>query len=526
MNARQSCLALLVLLGACGDPGPQGTANDPAVYRHAMDGAPGSLDPAHASSIYANFLVVNLYDTLYRYKYLARPYEVTPNLAAELPEISADGLTYTIRMRDDAVFSDHAAFDGGRGRTVTAEDFVYSIKRHFDPATRARGAWLWQGRIRGLDQWKEDGADYDEPVEGLLALDKFTVQIRLLTPFPQLVHTLAQGYSATVPREVVEALDGEFANQPVGSGPFILKSIDNTRAVLTPNPGFRQQPFSLAAEGFDPATQDGLGLRSLEGRPPPFLDRLQIDFIGEDAARWNAYMAGDVDFTKVPVSQFERVVESTTPFTLNPEFAGHRFESSLESGLVYTNFNLDDPAIGYDEDPVENLRKRALRCAIRKGFNWASRNDIFFSGMGEVFPGIIPPVAPEFDPAIDRASVAFDPQGARRLLAEHQWTASNLPVLEYGFPSSVTERQMFEQFRSFMVDIGWPRDRVRPLIFATYGDYLRAYSNREVMLITSSWTMDYPDAENTVQLYYGPNASPGSNSSNYNNPEYDDLYRR
>jgi oligopeptide transport system substrate-binding protein len=89
----------------------------------------------------------------------------------------------------------------------------------------------------------------------------------------------------------------------------------------------------------------------------------------------------------------------------------------------------------------------------------------------------------------------------------------------------VTERQMFEQFRSFMGDIGYPQEKIQPLIFATYGDYARAYLNRQVMLITSSWTMDYPDAENTVQLFFGPNASPASNSANYNNEKFDRLYR-
>jgi ABC-type transport system substrate-binding protein len=114
---------------------------------------------------------------------------------------------------------------------------------------------------------------------------------------------------------------------------------------------------------------------------------------------------------------------------------------------------------------------------------------------------------------------------ARRLLKRNGWNADNLPVLEWGFSSSVTERQMFEQFRSFMSDIGYPEDKVRPLTFATYGDYARAYLNREVMLITTGWTMDYPDSENTVQLFYGPNASPGANNANYNNPEFDNLFR-
>ena len=121
--------------------------------------------------------------------------------------------------------------------------------------------------------------------------------------------------------------------------------------------------------------------------------------------------------------------------------------------------------------------------------------------------------------------VTRDLEGARDLLSSFGWTAENLPVLEYGFPASVTERQMFEQFRSFLGDIGYPPEKIRPQTFATYGDYARAYLNRDVMLITTGWTMDYPDAENTIQLFFGPNASPGSNSANYENDEFDRLYR-
>ena len=134
-------------------------------------------------------------------------------------------------------------------------------------------------------------------------------------------------------------------------------------------------------------------------------------------------------------------------------------------------------------------------------------------------------MTPEFDPDQGRAAVTRDLAAARKLLRDSGWHAGNLPVLEYGFPSSVTERQMFEQFRSFMTDSGYPAEKIRPLTFATYGDYARAYLNREVMLTTTGWTMDYPDAENTMQLFYGPNSSPGSNSANYNNEESNRLYR-
>lgn len=504
----------------------QTAAGEFSVYRHAMDGAPSSLDPAQASNIYANFLAVNLYDTLYRYKYLARPYELTPNLAEDLPQVSADGLVYTIRIKPGVRFIDDPAFDDGSGRLVTAEDFIYSIKRHFDPQTRAQGAWLWQDRIVGLDEWKESGSDYSREVAGLRALDDLTIQIQLVKPFPQLTHTLTQGYSAVVPREAVEHYGRELAVHPVGSGPYRLLRFDTAGAVMMRNTGFRKEPINLHQEGFDPQTQSRYGLEGLEGRSPPLTDRVEIEFIAEDAARWNAFIAGELDFVKVPVTQFDQVLESRDPPRLTTEMAArYHLEASLESGFVHTDFNMDDPRIGYHPNPDQDVRNKALRCAIIKAFDWHKRNEIFYYGIGRVFPGIIPPVAPEFDPDSDRSTIERDLDGARSLLSRAGWNPDNLPVLEYGFHSSVTERQMFEQFRSFMADIGYPSEKIRPLTFATYGDYARAYLNREVMLVTTGWTMDYPDAENTIALFYGPNASPGSNNANYNNEEFNRLYR-
>jgi ABC-type transport system substrate-binding protein len=517
----------LLALAACDrQPRDQDAAHTVSTYRHSMDGAPSSLDPAQASNIYANFLVVNLYDTLFRYKYLARPYQLEPNLADGLPQVSADGLIYTIRIKPGVRFIDDPAFPGGEGRVVRAEDFIYSIKRQFDPKSRAQGAWLWQGRIVGLDDWKESGSDYQSEVPGLKALDDRTLQIHLISPFPQLTHTLAQGFSAIVPREAVDHYGQEFAIHPVGSGPYRLRGFNSASAVLVRNFNFREEPFSLAAEGFDMAVHGHLGLEPLEGRIPPFTGRMEIEFIAEDAARWNSFMAGELDFIKVPVSQFDHVLEKLDPPTLNPALAeNYHLMANLESGFVHTDFNMDDRRIGYHPDPDQNDRNKALRCAIIKAFDWQKRNEIFYYGIGQVFPGIIPPAAPEFEEKQDTASITRDLDGARGLLSEHGWNARNLPVLEYGFAASVTERQMFEQFRSFMAEIGYPKEKIRPLTFATYGDYARAYLNREVMLTTTGWTMDYPDAENTIRLFFGPNSSPGSNSANYSNEEFDRLYR-
>ncbi len=525
---RNFCLALVLVLlvaGGCKDQANNDKSAAVKIYRHAMDGAPGSLDPAQAASIYANFLVVNLYDTLYRYKYLARPYLLQANLATAMPEVSDDGLRLTIRIKKGVFFIDDPAFAGGLGREVTAQDFVYSIKRHFDPGSRAQGAWLWQQKIVGLDQWKTEGSDYDKEVAGLRATDDHTIQITLIRPFPQLIHTLTQGYAAIVAREAVEKYGQGLANHPVGSGPFKLEYRDSIRAVLTNNPDFRQEPFRLTDEGYDPVTQGHLGLEALEGNSPPFVDQLEIEFITEDAARWNAFSANEIHFIKVPVHQFDTVLSQRTPLQLSPQFDGaFHFEASQEAGYVYTNFNMADDRIGYHADPVQNQRNHALRCAMVKAFDWKKRNEIFFYGIGRVFPGIIPESVPEYDPDRDQAYIQHDLLAAIELLAEHGWNKDNLPVLDYGFPNSVTERQIFEQFRNFMMEMGYPAEKIRPLIFASYGDYQRAYSQGKVTLINTSWTMDYPDAENNMQLFYGPNSAPGSNSASYNNPDYDRLY--
>jgi ABC-type transport system substrate-binding protein len=493
-----------------------------------MDGAPSSIDPVQARNIYVNTVTLNAYDTLYSFKYLARPYQVKPNLAVDLPEVSDDGLTYTIRIKQGVHFIDDPAFEDGIGRELVAEDIVYSLKRHFDPSQRPAGAWLWQGRIVGLDEWKAAGSDYGEEVEGLRALDRYTVQFKLIKPYPQLVYTLAQGYSAIVPHEAVEKYGREMGSHAVGSGPFKVVRYDSARIVFEKNPKYRQEPVDIYYEGYDEATQKDTGVEAIHGRSPPFIDRLEIHFINDNSARWSSFTKGnETQFLLVPNEQVDSVLSSKHPITARPEFADkYHTKWYREAGLVFMSFNLNYPDIGYNEDPERERRNKALRCAMIKAFDWQRRNESFYFDLGRVFPGIIPPVVPEFDPDLSMQSVTRDLEGARQLLKDNDWTPENLPTLEYGSQAGVSQRLFFEQFRGFMVKIGYPTDKLVLRQYATFGDYSKAMSRGELQLIFKGWGLDYPDAENTLQLFYGPNGSPGSNDANYNNPEYDRLYEQ
>ncbi len=515
------CLMFLVLTACDSEPEqPQ------RVYRHAIDGVPGSLDPAHAANIYASTLVVNIFDTLYRYRYLARPYELTPNLAEDFPQVSDDGLVFTFRLRE-ARFADDPAFSDGRGRVVTADDVVFSIRRHFDPVTRSQGAWLWRDRIVGLDAWGRDGADPEAEIAGLRALDDRTVRIELTRPYPQLLETLAMALSAVVPAEAIAAYGREFAVRPVGSGPFQLLSLDETRAILEANPHFQRDPLDLAAEGFEPSLHARYGLESLDGRRYPLIDRLEIQFIPEPTSRWNSFFSGrGVDNLMVPPEQATRVLSSIEPLTFQPQIErDFQTYAGPETGLVFYGFNMANPEMGHHEDPVRERDNRALRCAIRDAFDWQARNEVFYHGLGEVYPGVIPPFLREYDAALSRDSVEHDPAAARQRLAEHGWSAERMPSLVYGFDSTIERRQMFEQFRAQIADVGYPREKIRPLGFGSFGEYHRAIIQGEVDIFLIGWTLAYPDAHYSLQMFYGPNAAPGANLFNYANSDFDALFR-
>lgn len=341
---------LLAMAAACSRPGVDSEVKR---YRHSDDGVPTNIDPLQAATVYSNQIVVSVYDTLYRYKYLARPYVLVPNLAAGMPEISDDGLTYTITLKPGVRFIDDEAFPDGKGREVTAHDVVYSLKRHFDPARVSQGRWLWDRKIEGLNQWMDAGADYDAAVPGLLAVDDHTVRVRLVKPFPQFMNTLAQGFAAIVPHEAVTAYGEGLGTRAVGSGPWKLERYTREQVRLVRNPDFRKEPLDLAYEGYDAALHGHLGIAHLDGKPSPFVDELWIDFIQESAARWASFTSGrEIQMSGLPVEQTDIVLASKDPVALKPEYAQrYHLDTGPEAGLVFTVFNMADPDIGNVPDP-------------------------------------------------------------------------------------------------------------------------------------------------------------------------------
>ena len=518
-------LASVALLTCCKRPFSD-RAQNLSVFRFSENGAPVTMDPVQSATQYANLMTTSIYDQLYEYKYLARPYQLKPRLAIALPKVSADGLTYIIQIKKDVLYADDECFPGSQGREVVAGDFVYSMQRLFDPNARSQGEWLWQGKIKGLDEWKKNGADYSKPIEGLQALDDHTIQIILNKPFPQLTYTFAMGFSSVTPREAVKYYGKEFGLNPVGSGPYKLKSFTTKKAVLVRNENYRDEIFDLEEEGYDPETQSWAGLERLHGKKLPIMDTTEVYFMKESMTRWNSLNKGtEIHFGGIPTELTHMVAEELNPLVLKPDYAKKFTAMNLpELGIVYLYLNMSDPKIGHHSDPEQNRRNLLLRKAISAAYDWPQRNRRYYNGIATLFPGTIPPGLDGYDSAFTADMTEPDFEQAKAYLKEGGWNADNLPVLDFNGVASVQNTQMFEQFRGWMEKIGYPREKIPYVPFATFGDFNKKVKQRDCTLIGMAWGLDYPDAENVLQLFYGPNSSPGSNSSNFNDPEYNKLF--
>ena len=243
-------MLLAALCTVCAlDAHAQGTATwaDPAkVLRVAIPIAETGFDPQAAQDLYSNTINSEIFDPLYEYDYLARPHRIIPSTAEALPEISADGLTWKIRIRKGIYFADDPAFKGVK-RELTAHDYVFSMKRLVDPKMRSPNMFIVRGKLVGLDDAAAKSAgklNYDTEIEGIRALDRYTLQLKFSEIDYTFLPRLTASQTAAVAREVIEAYgdaSGWAMANPVGTGAFKLKEWRRgQKIVLDVNPNYRQ----------------------------------------------------------------------------------------------------------------------------------------------------------------------------------------------------------------------------------------------------------------------------------------------
>jgi len=348
-----------------------------------------------------------LFEGLYEFEYLDAPPRLYPVTAAALPEISADGLTWKVRVKPGIYFIDDPAFKGKR-RELTADDYVYSLKRWLDPNLKRGGAPHITDIIVGARDLVEAAAksgkmDYDRQLEGLRALDRYTLQLKLAKPwYPPIRLLLTLG---AVAREVVEDAKGDIRARPVGTGPYRLKDWKRgSRLLLEANPGYRTLSFPPSR---DPAK--AALVRSMQGKTLPQIGAVEVKIIDEDVTRLLDFDSGGLDYITL------RGDIATRPLVngkLNPEYVKRGVERIVfpEAYIFAVYFNTKDPVIGGMTND-----KIALRRAIAMAIDAASMVDVVYAGQALAANQIVPPLASGHDAALSRKP-AYDPAAAMALL--------------------------------------------------------------------------------------------------------------
>jgi ABC-type transport system substrate-binding protein len=506
-------------------------ANRERVLRVAFEVAETGFDPVQLIDSYSRRVTAHIFDALLQYDYYARQARLRPNAAAAMPEVSADYRTFTFRLKPGILFQDDPAFNG-KPRELTAADYVYSFKRFFDPRWKSPMLFnLQNAKIVGADALRAralKGArfDYDTPIEGLRALDRYTVQIRLEQPHPRFIYLMADsGNFGAVAREVVEKYGDDTPAHPIGTGPFRLGPWRrSSRIVLERNPTYRKVVFDFEAP--DGEAELAATLAPLRGRTLPLVDQVDIAVVEESQPRWLSFVIGDFDTLLVPVD----MVNLAAPQRKISNYLvrrGIEGKFSVTAGVTLSYFNMEHPIVGGLAP-----EKVALRRAIALGFDGELYIRTVFGGSAIRAQTSIAPDTFGYDPALRTELSQFDPVRAKALLDTFGYldrdgdgfrempNGSEL-TLEMSSTSTQRDRLQNEIWERSMKNIGL---RIRFRI-APWPELNKMSMAGKLMMWGYAWQLTEPDSDLLLGVGYSPNRET-LNDARFSLPAYDALYER
>jgi len=520
MNHLRHCLATVVASMAATLAAPTAAAAEPSVLTVLRVAQFDTLDPPREFDFYSDQVLRQVYSTLLTYAYLERPYKLEPDLLESMPALGADRLTYTFRLRKGVRFVDNACFPGGKGRELTTDDVLYSIRRYADANVNNKSWFAMEGAVVGLDAFRAAtlkaglAADTSKlDVAGLHKVDKYTFTIRLTHENPLFLYALAFEPTAIVPVEAVQMYKDRLSVTPVGSGPFMAtQPLDRKGTLrLVKNPYYYRSYPGVGAPG-----DAEKGLLKDAGKKLPLVDVLEMPLIEEPQPAALKFLRGELDRRELDRANFTKLVTRGPDGSFKPvdAYAGKFALASAPGGnSIYINLNMRDPIVG---------RNKALRQALAAAIDPVADIDVLWNGRGIALQGIVPVDVPgnEHDTAapVRKRDVAL----AKKLLAEAGYPdGKGLPPLTMRFPSAdVATRNEFDMFKSQLAAIGVRLEGE----FDDTPTFTKALDAGNFQLASYSYYADYPDAEDFYQTLYGKNLAPGPNYGNFVDAAYDAGY--
>ena len=505
------------------------------IVRTPVQSAEKGFDCVWESDEITGTLCDNIFDSLLQYDHLARPIKLQPRAALALPEISADGKTYTIKLKRGIFFTDDPAFKGKR-RELVASDYVFSIKRMLDPKIKAQWQFLVDGKLQGGDELvaeaKKTGAfNYDKPIPGLEAPDPHTLIIRLTAPDYNMNYILTMPATSAMAREVVEFYGAGIAEHPVGTGPYKLKDWRRaSRVVLEANPDYREEYFESVGSD-DP--RDAAIMAHLKGKRIPLIGRLEIYPVEEEQPRWLAFLNDDYEYIRPIPTPFINTAMPGGKLAPNLAKRGMTTRPDEVAWITYTSFNMNEmidgkPNVlgGYTADRIALRRAISMAYPIEEEINIVEKNQVVkaWSPIAEGMAGFVDERTSTLD---------YNPAKAKALLDMYGYVDKDgdgwrdLPdgsplVIDQGTTPDQRDRSRNELWRRAMDAIGirMTFDKVEKM-----PELRKQAQNGRVQMMTYGWIADYPDGENFLQLFWSKSIG-GANYTMFAMPEFDKLYEK
>ncbi|WP_171093434.1 ABC transporter substrate-binding protein [Usitatibacter rugosus] len=506
------------------------------MVRYASPSAEAKLDPVAESDEASGGIMQVIFDPLLTYDFLARPAKLKPNTAVALPEVTDEGATYTLRIKPGIFFTPDPAF-GGKPRELTAEDYVFSIKRMFDPKVRSTWLFLVEGKIRGGDEAmkraKETGRfDFDAPMEGLQALDRYTVRIRLVTGDYSFAYVLAMVPTGALAREVVERYSEDVSGHPIGTGPFLLREwVRGSRVVLDANPTYREDYFDGEP---GPDEESRKVHAALQGKRLPLVGRIEFFTVEEAQPRWLAFLNGETDYLR-PFPQ-EYASFAIPGGKVAPALAkkGYYAVPDEIAYTTYTTLNTQEKIGGVPNALGGFTPERiALRRAIAHAWRIDEQVTILDKHTSRRAYTPLPPAVSGHDPHFVSPTLEYNPAKAKALLDMfgfvdrdgdgYRENPDGTPLsFDHASYPTLRERQRNELWKKSMDDIG---------LRVTFNTVEKLPSLRKlaqlgrVQSFSYGWIADFPDGENFLQLLWKGSINQ-VNYAMFDLPEYNALYEK
>ena len=439
-----------------------------------------SLDPAFAKNQSIMWAIHQLYNTLIE---VDENMQLKPSLAKSW-DIAPDNITFTFHLRRDVYFHDDTVFANGKGRLLAADDVVYSLKRVVDKNVASPGAWIFNNRV--------------DSINGFIALNDSTVELKLLRPFQPILGILSMQYCSIVPKEAVDKYGSSFRRHPVGTGPFAMVAWEEGQAlILKKNTHYFEKDKS--------------------GYTLPYLDGIKISFFDSKATEFLEFQQNRLDFINDIDASFKDEILTKTG-NLKKEWEGKLIlQKHPYLNIEYLGILVDEKSELVINSP---LRLQKIRQAINLGFDRQKMMLYLRNSIGTAAEsGFVPAGLPSYD-TVKVKGYHYDIAKAKQLLTEAGFADGNgLPVIKLLTIPIYADLAGYIANELQQIGIKIQVEAIQKSLL------LEQTSKSQALFFRGSWIADYPDAENYLSVFYSKNPAP-PNYTRYENPVFDALYEK